>query len=302
MFTKRHFPVKMPIPKNTQFLVGVGYTDVLETTMLKFDMYFQNQSVISMLLEKETVGLFDFSPEQATSFVIIDGAKFFEALNKTNVYRGFELEVEKNKVKILYDSKCIELKPVEDSIPKKNYSKIILPDHILEYPDSLTELSRIAQVHKTAKDVRLNSLLSNSHIAVYNDSICFWSTYGGIWHTIPCHFKQSENIIEKIEGSWNIDPVWFKWLPFISEDFQHVSIRNDSGNKTYLCLDDEKSLNQVLIRIYKDECIIHFPEIPEHVQDKLRACNSLKLSERDRKVIRKNGDTKFYRVCPEVWV
>ncbi len=302
MFTKRNFPVKMPIPKNTQFLVGIGYTDVLETTMLKFEMYFQNQSVISMLIKKETIGLFDFSPEQATSFLVVDGNKFFEAVNKTNVYSGFELEIDQTEARILYGNKYVRLKPVEDGISKKNYSKTILPDHILKNSESLNELTRISQVHKTAKDPRLNTLLSNAHVTIETDSICFWSTYGGIWHIIPCKFKPSENVFDKIEGSWNIDPVWFKWIPYISESFQHVSVRNDSGGKTFLCLDDEKSLNQILIRIYKDECSIHFPEIPEHAQDKLRACNSLKLSERDRKVIRKNGDTKFYRMCPEVWL
>lgn len=105
MFSKRDFPTSLSFPKDTPMWCGLSFQNINGEDLLLFRVILQNGASFSKMIEKESGALFDFSTSETTNEVFVKGDAFFKALSGTNLYKGFDLELDEDEVRIITNKK-----------------------------------------------------------------------------------------------------------------------------------------------------------------------------------------------------
>lgn len=296
MFTKRNFPINISIPKDIDFWIGLKFEEISFEKILRLRLLTKTKAILTLSIQSESVGLFDLSTQFDSKEVFVDGRKFLTAVSATNIFKGFDLELDQKEVRIITSKTSKKIPTIaEIPLPKKTYPRVLLEDHKIARPEDFKEISLLSSIHKSCQDVVLTHFLTNSHITFDKTAIRFWSTFGGAWHMINIPYAQEDEFVSECDASFAIRPHWFKNMPIIPE-INYVSIRMDSGNNPYLFLSNGQNGDSLIIPTEKDGCTVDFPEVSNHPQNKLPISRSIKLSERDRKIILKNLDAQSYFV------
>lgn len=296
MYTKRNFPINISIPKNEDFWCGLRFEEIIFERFLHFRIWTRSKASLSISIQSDYMGLFDLMTQSTSEEVFVEGRSFFKAISSTNIYKGFDLQIDSDNVKIITDKDTKKLPIIRElSLPKKTYPRPLLETHMIRSPEDFKNISCLAPVHKSCQDDALSHFMTKSHVTFDKSSISFWSTYGGIWHMVNIPFSQEDEYVSESDVSYSIRPYWFKNIPMLPE-VNYVSIRMDSGNNPYLFLSNGQILDSFIIPLERDVCTVEFPEIPNQTQNKMPISRSIKLSERDRKTILKNIDVPNYFV------
>lgn len=296
MYTKRNFPVNLSIPKNEDFWCGLKFEEVVFEKTLHFRILTRSKASLSISIQSDCMGLFDLSTQSTSEEVFVEGRSFFKAVSATNIYKGFDLEIDSKNVKIITEKETKKLPIIKElGLPKKTYPRVLLENHLIHSPEDFKNISCLAPVHKSCQDDALSHFMTNSHVTFDKSSLSFWSTYGGAWHMVNIPFSQKDEYVSECDVSFAIRPYWFKNIPMLP-DVNYASIRMDSGNNPYLFLSNGQILDSYIIPMEKDVCTVEFPEVPNQNQNKMPISRSIQLSERDRKTILKNIDVPNYFV------
>ena len=296
MFTKRNFPVNISIPKDIEFWCGLKFEEIAFEKILRFRLLTKNKAIMTLSIRSESLGLFDLSTQFDSKEVYVDGRKFLKEISSTNIFKGFDLELDQKNVKIITekDTKSLDVIP-ELPLPHKTYPRVVLEDHRINCSEDFKTVSCLSPVHKSCQDAALSHFLTNCHVTFDTSSMCFWSTYGGVWHTIKIPFDHTDEIVSGNDVSFALAPNWLKNIPMIPE-INFVAVRMDSGNNPYLFLSNGENGDSLIVPMEKDVCTVEFPEVPQELQNKLPLSRSIKISERDRKTILKNVKVQNYYV------
>ena len=301
MFSKRDFPTSLSFPKDTPMWCGLSFQNINGEDLLLFRVILQNGASFSKMIEKESGALFDFSTSEATNEVFVKGDAFFKALSGTNLYKGFDLELDEDEVRIITNKKtAIKVVKPPFTVLGPNGNEVFAGR--ITAPSDLESLPSIYAVHKPAQDERLSAFLSNIHVTHNTNSVDFWATYGGMWHMIHIPVTEiSESTIKTSKPSYAVSPFLLKNIGCFKEPLTKVSIIKHSEKEYLIVFTNDDGKIQVFFPMSLDICQIHYPEIPDYVQSKQQPARYIHISEKDRKVILKNVAVKNYYVLPEIW-
>lgn len=308
MFSKKDFPVDFRLPKNIKTWCALKYFMDGPDRKLLLKIQFEDGTLIQTVLMNNTYSLFDIIAEEDSDEILVDAEKFIAALSKVNASRGVDIEIENKEVRVIDagTSKTLGILPdissdiSENEIHKMSCDFPVETRHLTE-PTELTSLEALYSVHTTCQEKNLNTVLSNNHLKIENDSVQFWSTYGGIWHMIKLHTSFSEESEQILNKTWYISPLWFRNIQYIAKKLNRISIDTNVYGKPYLILTGDSEIERIQIPIYEDKCLFSFPKCPDGIQNKKILSLNLRIALRDKKnLIRFVNVPNYYGLCKEL--
>lgn len=308
MFSKKDFPVDFRLPKNMKTWCALKYFMDGPDRKLLLKIQFEDGTLIQTVLMNNTYSLFDIIAEEDSDEILVDAEKFIAALSKVNASRGVDIEIENKEVHVIDagTSKMLGILPdissdiSENEIHKMGCDFPVEARHLTE-PTELTSLEALYSVHTTCQEKNLNTVLANSHLKIENDSVQFWSTYGGIWHMIKLHTSFSEEPEQILNKTWYISPLWFRNIQYTAKKLNRISIDTNVYGKPYLILTGDSEMERIQIPVYEDECLFSFPKCPNGIQNKKILSLNLRIALRDKKnLIRFVNVPNYYGLCKEL--
>lgn len=308
MFSKKDFPVDFRLPKNMKTWCALKYFMDGPDRKLLLEIQFEDGTLIQTVLMNNTYSLFDIIAEEDSDEILVDAEKFIAALSKVNASRGVDIEIENKEVRVIDagTSKMLGILPdISNEIPENEIHKMscdfpVETRHLTE-PTELTSLEALYSVHTTCQEKNLNTVLSNSHLKIENDSFQFWSTYGGIWHMIKLHTSFKEESEQILSKTWYISPLWFRNIQYKAKKLNRISIDTNVYGKPYLILTGDSEMERIQIPVYEDKCLFSFPKCPNGIQNKKILSLNLRIALRDKKnLIRFVNVPNYYGLCKEL--